>query len=145
MTAFSLTASHTWMGVYEGSDKVAAILAYCNDAGYANVAAAADAAGQSEDDFIEDIAAEAVMTHADFVQSKVAEHDLRKNADCGCLYEDNDQPVAGLIYRDGFHIMVESEGVYVLTLENDQWVSADLADLESRLYEFAVMAGGLKA
>jgi len=48
---------------YEAANADAAVIAYVNDAGYATVASAAEACGQTEDEFLADLHVEQVECH----------------------------------------------------------------------------------
>lgn len=52
---FNITANGAEMGQYEGETADGAVLAYVNDAGYETVQQAADACGQTVDQFLADI------------------------------------------------------------------------------------------
>lgn len=53
---FQISANGTEMGVYEGDTERDAINAYVKDAGYGDVEIAAEACGQSVEEFLDDIA-----------------------------------------------------------------------------------------
>lgn len=52
---FEITANGTPMGQYQADDADAAVRAYVKDAGYSDVAIAAEACGQSVEEFLDDI------------------------------------------------------------------------------------------
>jgi hypothetical protein len=53
--SYIITVNGTEMGAYEGEASYYAILAYVRDAGYPTIAYAADACGQSVEEFLADI------------------------------------------------------------------------------------------
>lgn len=52
---YQITANGADMGVFEGTSEDEAIAAYVSDAGYSDVAIAAEVCGQTVDDFLGDI------------------------------------------------------------------------------------------
>ncbi len=75
------------------------------------------------------------VTLADFRASR------KECADLGAAMNADhfeDAPRAGFIYDGDAYIEKERDGTYFLTLNNSQWASADLAELEALLYAWAI-------
>ena len=59
MNKYQIAANGTDMGDYEANSENDAILKYVNDAGYSTIEEAAEACGQTVEEFLADIAIEA--------------------------------------------------------------------------------------
>jgi hypothetical protein len=52
-----------------------------------------------------------------------------------------DEPVAGFLYHGGLYIEKHGSDGFYLLIEREDWISADLAELERKLFEFALAEG----
>ena len=55
MKSFQISANFTDMGIFEGADESAAVLAYTQDAGYDSVEAAAESLGQTVEEYNDEL------------------------------------------------------------------------------------------
>jgi hypothetical protein len=88
------------------------------------------------------------MTFTEFQATKQETNDLGTTLS-DALW-DNEPPARGLIYLGVFFIdevmahwpeAARKQGKWHLLLERDEWISDNLAELEKRLYDFAISAG----
>jgi hypothetical protein len=89
------------------------------------------------------------MTFEEFQATRRPSENLSK--DLPGVYFYNDDPIsAGFIYLNSLYIedvhkfwpeTAKREGKYYLLLERSEWISNDLADLERKLYDFAIDNG----
>ncbi|UFS81578.1 MULTISPECIES: hypothetical protein [Rhizobium] len=71
---FSIAANGTDMGVFKAADADAAVLAYVKDAGYETIADAADALGESVEDFRADLAVEDLQETYEYLLEDIRDY-----------------------------------------------------------------------
>lgn len=82
-----------------------------------------------------------MMTFEEFQASRVESADLGKAIDQPEYFQDKngvDRVAVGYVYDGGCYIERLSDGRFYLIIFNEQWINADLGELEATLYEFCV-------
>lgn len=79
------------------------------------------------------------MTFAEFQNTRRLSFDLRNEEYIGDCYVEVNKPVAGFVYDRSFHIEIRN-GSFYAAIENKEYESSKLEDIEKELYEYSLVA-----
>lgn len=75
------------------------------------------------------------MTTTTLTRSYLTAIDSHGEMQSGIVYHEGKSP--SVLFDEHLHIQKGSDGIWLLTIENCQWQSRDLAELEAHLREWA--------
>ena len=79
------------------------------------------------------------MTFAEFQSTRRLSSDLRNEEYIGDYFVEVNKPVAGFVYDRSFYIEIR-DGSFYAAIENGEYESSSLEDIEKLLYEYSLVA-----
>jgi hypothetical protein len=80
-----------------------------------------------------------MMTFAEFQSTRRLSTDLRNEEYIGDYFVEVNEPVAGFVYDRSFYVEIRN-GVFYAVIENCEYESAALGDIEKILFDYSLVS-----